>query len=134
MSDELKHLKSFWSEHETKIVLVFGFILVSVVAFEFGLMQGQKWQQKPLIIEKMALSEAPKGEAVNFTTVNSGATQGANFTVKKDCAFVGSKNSNKYHLPNCTFAKRIKPENVVCFKSVEDAAVKGYSPDKGCIK
>lgn len=129
-----KKLKGFWGEYEAKIVLVFGFLLVSVVAFEFGLMQGQKWQQKPLIIEKMASTEAPKGEAVNLTTADPKAASGAISTVKKDCAFVGSKNSNKYHLPTCSSAKRIKPENVVCFKSAQDATDKNYQPDKSCIK
>lgn len=132
---------TFWSEYETKIVLILGFVLVSVVAFEFGLMQGQKWQQKPLIIEKSASAEAPKGEAVNLTTATQTAPQGANLALKKslpavrqDCVFVGSKNSDKYHLPTCSSAKRIKPENMVCFKSAEEAAAKNYQPDKGCIK
>jgi hypothetical protein len=127
-------LKEFWLKNEAKIILVFGFLLVSVVAFEFGLMQGQKWQQKPLIIEKTASAEAPKGEAVNLATPDPKPAPEASLASKKDCAFIGSKNSNKFHLPTCSFAKRIKPENVVCFKSAEDAAAKNYLPDKGCIK
>lgn len=129
-----KKITSFWLKYETKIVLILGFILVSVVAFEFGLMQGQKWQQKPLIIEKTAVQEAPKGEAVNLTVTGQTAPPGANLALKKDCALIGSKNSDKYHLPTCSSAKRIKPENVVCFKSVEEATTKNYLPDKGCIK
>lgn len=129
-----KKLKEFWLEYEAKIVLVCGLILVSVVAFEFGLMQGQKWLGKPLIIEKMAQAEAPKEEVVNLAATDPKAVPGANLAAKKDCAFVGSKNSDKYHLPTCSSAKRIKPENVVCFKSAEDAAAKGYQADKGCIK
>jgi len=129
-----KKIASFWLKYETKIVLISGFILVSVVAFEFGLMQGQKWQQKPLIIEKMAVQETPKGETVNVAVADQKAAQGANLALKKDCAYVGSKNSNKYHLPTCQWVKRIKPENVVCFKSAEEAVVKNYLPDKGCIK
>jgi len=51
-----------------------------------------------------------------------------------DCAFVGSKNSDKYHVPTCQWAKRIKPENIICFKSIDDAVAKNYKPDKTCIK
>jgi hypothetical protein len=137
----LKKLKEFWLEDEPKIVLISGLILVSVVAFEFGLMQGQKWQQKPLIIEKMAPSEVLAETPVNLTSTDPKPAPGAISTVRKsppavrqDCAFIGSKNSDKYHLPTCSSAKRIKPENVVCFKSAEEAAAKGYQPDKGCIK
>lgn len=48
------------------------------------------------------------------------------------CVFVGSKNSDKYHLPTCSWARRIKPANRVCFSSEEDARSKGYTP--GCLK
>jgi len=50
----------------------------------------------------------------------------------ENCAFVGSRNSDKYHLAKCTWAKRIKPENRVCFASTADAEAKGYKP--GCVK
>ncbi len=43
-----------------------------------------------------------------------------------DCAFVGSKNSTKYHLPTSGSAKRIKPENLVCFTSADEAVARGY--------
>ena len=40
---------------------------------------------------------------------------------KKDCLYVGSEDSDKYHTPECKFAKKIKPENLVCFYSLEEA-------------
>ena len=52
----------------------------------------------------------------------------------KKCVFMGSKNSNKYHLPTCRYAKAIKAENLVCFTSKEDAEKQGYQPDASCIK
>jgi len=42
--------------------------------------------------------------------------------------FVGSKNSNKYHPPDCRWAKQIKPENQIWFSSHEEAKAKGYTP------
>ena len=49
---------------------------------------------------------------------------------KKDCLYVASKNSNIYHKPDCKWAKRIKPENLICFKSIEE--VKDLNPCKTC--
>ena len=35
----------------------------------------------------------------------------------KNCLYVGSKNSDKYYPPECRIARRIKPENQLCFTS-----------------
>jgi hypothetical protein len=42
--------------------------------------------------------------------------------------FVASKNSKIYHSPDCKYVKRIKDENKIWFKSVEEAREKGYTP------
>ncbi len=47
-------------------------------------------------------------------------------------AFVGSKNSDKYHYQSCGHAKKILPGNLVTFGSVADARSKGYVPCKSC--
>lgn len=46
--------------------------------------------------------------------------------------FVGSKSSNKYHSCDCTWAKKISAQNLVCFKSMEEAQNSGYIPCKVC--
>ena len=46
--------------------------------------------------------------------------------------YVGSKNSNKYHLPFCSGAKRISEENLVTFTSKEEARAAGYTPAANC--
>lgn len=48
-------------------------------------------------------------------------------------AYVGSKTSNKYHLPSCRYAQRISSDNLVYFKDSEDAESKGYVPCKVCL-
>lgn len=53
-------------------------------------------------------------------------------TTPTECAFVGSKKSNKYHAPTSRCAKQIKAENRLCFVSVEAATAKGYLP--GCLE
>ena len=140
-------IKEFFLKHEQKIVLVVAFCLISAISYEFGALQGQKWQQKPLIIEKPAnISEEQKSSnlgnsepsgtvlgATSQTTVsNTGsAVNVANLPAgKAGCAFVGSKNSNKFYPPTCSYAKRIKPENIVCFKSAEEAIGQGRMESK----
>jgi len=46
--------------------------------------------------------------------------------------YVGSSQSNKYHRPDCVWAKKISPANLVTFKSPEEARRRGYVPCKVC--
>ena len=46
--------------------------------------------------------------------------------------YVGSKNSDKYHLPWCGGAQRISTENKVWFESKEEAEAAGYTPAGNC--
>ncbi|HPJ30004.1 MAG TPA: Ada metal-binding domain-containing protein [Methanothrix sp.] len=46
--------------------------------------------------------------------------------------YVGSKTSNKYHLPDCSYAKKIKEENRITFSDQEEAREAGYSPCGVC--
>ncbi len=131
---------NFLKNNETKIVLILGFILVASLSFGAGFFQGKRAPESPLIIEKA--SEKLKIES--GTTQTSSSTKDAtptqniaptgNSTIPQNCAYVGSKNSTKYHLPTCRWAKQIKPENIVCFKTLEEALAKNYQPDKNCIK
>jgi len=129
-------LKDFFKKYEHKIVLVLGLVLIAGLSFQVGFLKGQKMPQNPLIIETS--NNCPKIEnqvlgAQNQALENVSTTKNK-LSQKQDCMFVGSKNSNKYHLPDCRFAKNIKPENLVCFSSAEDASSKGYLPDKTCVK
>ncbi|MBU0670952.1 hypothetical protein KKF29_02225 [Patescibacteria group bacterium] len=132
-------IKKFWQKYEFRTILILGFILVATISFEAGILKGRKIPKNPLIIEKPVEIQAVD----NSTSQNASEAQNSLPEAKKDqnnidiplnCAYVGSKNSNKFHLPTCQYAKNIKPENQVCFSSPEDAAAKGYLSDKNCIK
>lgn len=134
-------IKEFFIKHEHKIILIFGFILVAFMSFEAGIIKGRENQEKPIVIENLALASAASQES-NSTPQESQKTApdgqlgagNTNNTPSQNCTYVGSKNSNKYHLPSCRWAKNIKPENITCFKDKNDAESKGYLPDKNCIK
>ena len=139
MSTMKEKLLEFWQNYETKIVILVGLVLVALIAFQGGYLKGKSQKDSPLVIEKTAncpnLPEASQPdqskteiEANNQPINNLAAVE------NKNCAYVGSKNSTKYHLPTCRYAKTIKPENLACFSSVEDAVKRGYQPDSNCIK
>ncbi|MBL1214169.1 MAG: hypothetical protein HND52_12485 [Ignavibacteriae bacterium] len=46
--------------------------------------------------------------------------------------FVGSKKSDKYHTPDCKWAKKIKPNYLIEFSTRSDAITTGYFPCKVC--
>jgi methylphosphotriester-DNA--protein-cysteine methyltransferase len=46
--------------------------------------------------------------------------------------YVGSSQSNKYHLVECKWAKKISPKNLVKFKTVAEVKKAGYVPCKVC--
>ena len=134
-------IKDFLKNNEAKIALGIGLILTAVIAFEAGTLNGRNWRQKPLVIEKPEECSAAINSPENAQNPSLDSQKpvqaypsAATPQTPSDCAFVGSKNSNKYHLPTCHFAKLIKPENLVCFKSAEDAVARGYQPDKSCVK
>lgn len=47
--------------------------------------------------------------------------------------YVGSKNSDKYHLTSCKWAGNIKASNKITFNSENQARSRGYSPCRTCI-
>jgi methylphosphotriester-DNA--protein-cysteine methyltransferase len=49
-----------------------------------------------------------------------------------DFEFWASKKSDKYHYPECRWAKKIKPYNLIKFSSPEEAVAAGYVPCKVC--
>lgn len=119
--------KEWIRSNRKNIFLLVGILLVGSLAFESGFLRGKLAQSEPLIISIPAVAESSNNEK----TETAEKDQSIN-TDSKNCAFVGSRNSNKYHLVTCAVVKRIKPENIVCFTSKEDAEKRGYVPS--CVK
>jgi methylphosphotriester-DNA--protein-cysteine methyltransferase len=51
---------------------------------------------------------------------------------KEEVKLVGSKIRTKYHLSTCEWAKKIWKENLIEFKSTEQADSAGYKPCRVC--
>jgi hypothetical protein len=130
----LKQAKALWGRYGEKVILSAAMILVGVFSFEAGLFKGMTREAKPMTIEIPARVAAPAVAGAIAETAASDDTKAVlqSPAVPVACAFVGSRNSTLYHLPTCAAAKRIKPENRVCFTDVTDAENRGYKP--GCLK
>ena len=67
-----------------------------------------------------------------FAVIIIGLVLASSFGATASDYFVGSKNSDVYHYPDCHWAGKIKPDNLVYFDTVEDAINAGYRPCKVC--
>jgi len=85
--------------------------------------------------EKIGLWGGNEVDKNNVNIENSSSIQQTTSNSNDDCAdfgcpegtmFVGSKNSDKYHKCSCSYASKIKKENIVCFSSVQEAENQGY--------
>ena len=130
----LKQVKLLWKQYGEKVILAITMVLVGILSFEAGLFKGITRDAKPMAIEIPAKTVAPIVAGATMDTSASDAVKPAGEVPKISgkCAFVGSRNSTLYHLPTCAVAKRIKPENIVCFTDTADAERRGYKP--GCLK
>ncbi|HLM84140.1 MAG TPA: hypothetical protein VK254_02950 [Candidatus Bathyarchaeia archaeon] len=135
----------FWLVYDKKIVLVTGIVLIAAVSFEAGYLKGQQNKNEPIVVSKIATTEVasandgqkqPDTSSTKTAPVNSKpiSTENVIAADNQKCAYVASKNSNKYHLATCQFAQKIKPENRVCFASADEAIKRGYQGAKCCIK
>lgn len=50
-----------------------------------------------------------------------------------NATYIGNKRSRRFHLPTCSFGKRIKHRNRVVFQKKWDAYWEGYAPGKRCM-
>ena len=149
----MEKIKNFWRRNDQKILISMAIFLVAIVSFRAGETYKEKKEMAEIKISLIDASIAsnPKEEEIkvlnkalerNVVEVEKGNNEkiGENkksengINEQKECTFVGSKNSDKYHLPSCRYATKIKESNLVCFSSAEDAKAKGYQAAKCCIK
>lgn len=131
-------IKKLWPKYETKIILIFAFVLVAILAFQAGVLKGQKTPKTPLIIEKTTQCDNIPNSSQDGQKTQNLTPWGISNTIgeetPKNCQFLASKNSDKYHKSSCALAKKIKPENKVCFFSEQEAMEKGFKKAGCCLK
>ena len=96
-------------------------VLVGIAGFGAGRLSKIISVREPVRIEGYTIS--PDGIPQSLSGVASIAGTGM---------VIGSKNGSTYHLPWCSGASTIKPENRIMFKNEEEARGAGYRPAKNC--
>lgn len=138
-------IKNWLGDKQRTIVLIVGIVLVVLISFGLGRLTTVPKSQKPVIIEvpQAEKQTANVGAAINSeeqnqnqgsveqgssdiqTTQNQLQTQTQSQNEKG--IIVASKNGTKYHWPWCSYAKKIKAENQIWFKSEAEAQKAGYT-------
>ena len=121
-------------------------IIISVMAGWIGFRLGEIKQQNNTCFKVKIAELSNEKIRKNKLIVEALQRQGFNLPVEeveeektlndlnnKECVFVASRKSRKFHLADCKYGKKIKLENKVCFSSQEEAKKAGYQPAKGCL-
>lgn len=115
---------------------VFASLLSGLLLLGTGFLAGWYWQNAKVqdVVKVEIVENAP---APVITPIETGQVSGTQSETpdqgnRENCQFVGSKNSDKYHSPGSAPAKRILPENIVCFASEAEAQNAGY--EEGTIE
>ena len=119
----LEELKQFIKSNESELILAVGVILISLISFSAGRLTAPSQEKRAISIEGVSASAFK-----NITNDSLLQEQGS----RTEGAFVASKNSTKYHLPDCTSAARIAEHNKIWFVSKEEAESLGYTPAANC--
>lgn len=123
LSETFKTIKLKLKPYKNDIFLAGIVILTAVISFGLGRLSVIYGQKTPVKIEysdsgknqSAAVLEAPEAKFLNGEKM-----------------YVASKSSDKYHLPWCAGAQRIKEENKIWFASKEEAEKAGYKPAGNC--
>ena len=128
------------------VLTVMVVLLASSASFGLGYVTGEgKADEEPVRIEQGAASaESTQG----LTAAVSAAPLTAKATVVKPAKakkaepvgtateatgkYVASKKGTKYHLPTCSGAKTMSPENKIWFTTKEEAEAAGFTPAANC--
>lgn len=148
--------ETWFRQYGTKTLLFLGALVALSLSFEGGFLVGRDRAVEPIIVSTPVVptvaadtdtvsDESEKATGASDTAVSTREKEPLRNSPERSvseipaatgnteaCVFVGSRNSDKYHLPKCSWAKRIKPENRICFASAADAEARGYHA--GCVK
>ena len=117
MLNKLDQIKQFIKLNEAELILAIGVIFVSLISFAAGRLLAPGQAKQAIYVEQL--------QASAFQNI-TGVEEIQEFAHRTKGVYVASKNSTKYHLPDCTGAKRIAEHNKIWFTSKEEAEGLGY--------
>lgn len=114
---------------------VYSAILIAVAVGSFGLGRLSFYDENRAPV-KINMPESEAEEVLGVFSEDASLGKEDSEEIKESNSVggevVGSRNSNKYHFPWCSGAKRISETNLITFASIEDARKAGYSPASNC--
>jgi hypothetical protein len=130
----VEKLKSFVADD----TLYTAVLLIMVAIASFGLGRQSVIESKPtktienkaavVLSQPTVVSRTLAPAPLPVTAIEDTETEGP----VSDGEVVASKSGTKYHLPTCSGAKTIKPENLITFTSRAEAEAAGYTPAANC--
>ncbi len=127
MRNSLYH---YWNKYKDEILLVLIVVLVGFGGFGLGRLSVKEVKKEPVSIvgaieqSKQVASVSNSANKTNSANLSNQATGSGEV--------VASKNGKVYHLPWCPGALKVKPENLISFKSAEEAKKAGLTPASNC--
>jgi len=120
----LAKIKTFVKNNFQDIFIILVIILVALICFGVGRLTSPKTE--PILIKNLEQA------SVGSLEIEQAASVPLSGTTADKGRVVGSKNSDKYHLPDCPGAKQISEQNEVWFDSIAEAEKAGYKPASNC--
>ncbi len=126
-------VKNWFYDNQADIILIFGVILVAIISFGLGrLTMTTQTAKEPVVIENQGASVLNSMEQTvnqdNGGENKPSANQNNNTLSSEKGIIVASQNGTKYYWPWCSGVSKIKPENLIWFKSEAEAKTAGYTP------
>jgi hypothetical protein len=131
-------VKNWFEDNQSDIVLIIGVILIVLIGFGLGRLTAPKSTGKPVVITTGIMnyeSGIKDGEAsvLNNAALKDSLTAGSvpqknNNVDSSKGIIVASRNGTKYYWSWSSGAQKIKPENLVWFKSETEAKAAGLAP------
>lgn len=123
MKKKLQNVHKWLLDHERAIMAICGMIIIGLLCYVFGWFSGAQLSEQPITVYRTTqdpiVIEYPTEEQKNTLR-------------PEDCVYVGSTKGTKYYTPDCSYATKIDPENLRCFRSDQDAIDKGYTKSTSC--
>jgi len=120
----LAKIKNLVKGNFQDIFIILVIMFVALICFGLGRLTVPT--KEPVLIKNL------KEASVEDLKIEQSASVPLSGTTADKGRVVGSKNSDKYHLPECPGAKQISEQNKVWFDSIAEAKKAGYSPAANC--
>jgi hypothetical protein len=123
MRKYLQKIRTWFFDHESAIMTISGMVVVGLLCYVFGWFTGAQTAQRPITVFRATQDPI---------IVKKNSSDSTNAMRPEDCVYVGSVKGTKYYPPDCSYATKIDPENLRCFRSDQNAIEKGYTKSTSC--